>query len=207
MKLIEFLSERLRQPIPKQERTHPFPVGKIPEDERWIWDGGKDEADVEGVLYDILGKDRVTLDPDKAKPGDIYVWRSTANGKGATFTPDESGVGIIKVPDGYQSKNHGDTARRIASAAHEAYHALLWLKDKNFVNEQLVNKLATRWLQDHLSGMFLHAALEKLRQSKISYKHTRKTYLPSSRVERKGKQAADTNYYKPGFKGDDDTRI
>ena len=63
----------------------------------------------------------------------------------------------------------GNKPEDIAVAAHEAFHAKLQLHKKNFENEHVVNRLAIRWLQDHLSGMFLHMATERLLRSKRSY--------------------------------------
>lgn len=66
---------------------------------------------------------------------------------------------------------HGTTPKAIAVAVHEAYHAWLHQQGRNHNDEEMVNKLATKWLRKNLSGMFLHSALNILLHSKIHYGH------------------------------------
>lgn len=77
--------------------------------------------------------------------------------------PGEGGVIGLPNPKGKRPSD-------IASAAHEAFHALLQLKYKNYQNEHVVNRLAARWLQDNYSGRFLHLAINDIRNSRVSYK-------------------------------------
>jgi len=77
--------------------------------------------------------------------------------------------GTITVPD----INSRDAAH-IASAVHEAYHAWIFSRSKAgnlYANEKMVNQLAEKWLKKHLSGIQLHAALEVITHSRISYGH------------------------------------
>lgn len=125
------------------------------------------------VVRQILG-DKAQTDADEYKQGQILISRSWVGSPiFSTMDEDPGAGGAIGL-----TKLYGNSPEDIAIAAHEAFHALLHLKKKNSNNEHLVNKLASRWLQDHFSGMFLHSALETINKSKISYK--RKTY-PSSK--------------------------
>lgn len=97
--------------------------------------------------------------------------------------------GVIGLPD-----PTGKTPDAVASAAHEAFHALLQLKYKNFHNEHVVNRLAVRWLQDNYSGKFLHFAINSLRDSRVSYKGNKydssRTHLDKERKSLPGKKKA-----------------
>ena len=85
------------------------------------------------------------------------------------YTPPTPHLGVISVP--FQSRE----AAAIATTAHEAYHAWLWAKSNSqgqvFANEKMVNQLAVKWLRKNLTGMVLHAAMEAIVHSKISYGH------------------------------------
>ena len=88
------------------------------------------------------------------------------------FTPfnaayhDEDGYGEIFLEEPLGTSPHA-----VAVAAHEACHALLFIQNKNHSDERLVNQMATEWLQRHLSGIALHAAVESILGSKIHYGH------------------------------------
>ena len=148
--------------VAKREVDNPHPEANDP-DVGWIYGDAKITA--RSVITDILG-DKAKFDDD-LQPGDFAV-SGPWSGMGSMFSNmDEppGGGGAIAINDPY-----GQTPKDIAIAAHEAYHALLQSRSKNFVNEHVVNRLAFRWLQDHLSGMFLHAALEAITTSKRAYK-------------------------------------
>lgn len=157
--------------VAARDQDNPHPKASDP-DGGWIYEG--DPADAESVVKDILGAD-VTTDEDNLKPGMFLLSRTWWN-NGPIFSNMDEAPGLGGAI-GLRDVN-GKTPRDIAEAAHEAYHALLHKKKKNSHNEHLVNKLATRWLQDHLSGIFLHAAIESILESKRSYKHKK---YPSSK--------------------------
>lgn len=149
MKLVDILNEKLGR-VPDRPGTNPM-------------------MDASDVVKAILG-DKVTSDDEDLKPGMIYLSRSwTGYPMFSTMDEDPGKGGAIGLVKLYSS-----TPQDVATAAHEAFHALMQLKQKNYQNEHVVNRLASRWLQDHFSGMFLHAALETINKSKISYK--RKKY-------------------------------
>lgn len=108
------------------------------------------------------------------------------------YMPPGSG-GIIIVPD-----LKGKSPRDIAIAAHEAYHAMLDLKHKHHGREDVVNRLAARWLQDHYSGKFLHFALNAIRHSRNVYKGRKydstKKYLDQARQDHKQDWGYDPDY-------------
>ena len=143
-----------------EKRSHvPAKVGPIP------------NFTASDVVFNILG-DKATDDADKLEqPGgenQRFVGPTWGFDGGAMFSnmdaPPGSGGAI-----GLRNLD-GKTPRDIAEAAHEAFHALLQLRNKNFENEKVVNRLAIRWLQDNLDGMFLHQAIEELLKSVRGYK-------------------------------------
>ena len=126
------------------------------------------------VVHKILG-DRVTEDGEDGDYGKIFLGRTWS--RGAMFSNMDAppgGGGAIGLEN-----LDGKTPKDIAEAAHEAFHALLQLRSKNHVNEKVVNRLAERWLQDNLDGMFLHQALEHISTSQRGYKS--QTYDSSRR--------------------------
>jgi len=170
MLLKEILTERLRK-VAKREKDSPHPMHDDP-DFGWIFHDAK--ANATAVVENILG-DKVTDDESKLKPGMFLL--SHTWGAGPMFSEMDMAPGMggaIGLRDLL-----GTSARDIAEAAHEAFHAKLQQNKKNFSNEKLVNKLTVRWLQDHLSGMFLHATIETIEKSKRSYKD--KKYVPSKK--------------------------
>jgi hypothetical protein len=116
------------------------------------------------VIQNILGKNRVTDDDDALTPDMYYVYQSSGP---AMFRDTDNGVGSINLP------NLSSTAARdVAMAAHEAFHAYVHSKSRGGVvhaNEKIINNLAEKWLRKHLSGPALHAALEQITGSRISY--------------------------------------
>jgi hypothetical protein len=116
------------------------------------------------VIRDILGKNLVTDDEDDLKPGMYYVYQSSGP---PMFRDTDDGVGSINLPN-----LDSTSARDVAMAAHEAYHAYVQNKSRGgvaYANEKIINKLAEKWLRNHLSGPALHTALEKIVGSRISY--------------------------------------
>jgi hypothetical protein len=131
--------------------------------------GGEPDLNTDGgshsKLGDFIGRTEVVkswVGNKAGKLSGIYNNYGTFPGEGGT-------VGLPNP--------NGKTPEDIASGAHEAFHALLQMKYKNYKNEHVVNRLAARWLQDHYSGKFLHFALNSLRDSRVSYKD--KKYIPS----------------------------
>lgn len=125
----------------------------------------------EQVVYDILGRNRVTTDEDALAPGIYYLYQSNEQ---PMFRDTEDGVGSINLPN-----LDSTAARDIAVAAHEACHAYVHTKSQGraFSNEKIINKLAEKWLRQHLTGPELHVALETIIGSRISYG---KDHLPAS---------------------------
>jgi hypothetical protein len=116
------------------------------------------------VVRNILGKNRVTDDDDELGPGMYYVYQSN---EAPMFRDTDNGVGSINLPN-----LDSTAARDVATAAHEAYHAYVHSKSQGGVaysNEKIINNLAEKWLRKHLSGPALHAALEQIVGSRISY--------------------------------------
>lgn len=118
--------------------------------------------DAVSVVRLILGDIVVDGDDEDVDESSIVVSRSWQGRDMFCWMGKGGAIGLVNP----YSKKPQD----IAAACHEAFHALLFIRNKNFVNEHLVNRLATRWLQDHLDGMALHAAIESLQVSKRSYR-------------------------------------
>jgi hypothetical protein len=120
------------------------------------------------VICDILGKQNIVRDDEDFSPGQYYVYSSPW----PLFNSDDSSPDDIGGSLGVPNLDSRD-AKDVATAAHEAYHA--WLhsrsRGKIYANEKIVNKLAARWLKQHLSGLALHSALELILHSNISYGH------------------------------------
>ena len=96
--------------------------------------------------------------------GMYYVYQSN---EAPMFRDTDNGVGSINLPN-----LDSTAARDVATAAHEAYHAYVHSKSQGGVaysNEKIINNLAEKWLRKHLSGPALHAALEQIVGSRISY--------------------------------------
>ncbi|WP_407305366.1 hypothetical protein [Acinetobacter sp.] len=132
------------------------------------------------VVRDILGKDKVATSTDDMKPGVYLVKQADEPG----FTPPkkgqvedwmaELGLTATDIPGTIYLVNlNSRDAADVAQAAHEAYHAWMTVKSpgKIYQNEKFTNQLATKWLKKNLSGVELHAALEMILKSKISYGH------------------------------------
>jgi len=116
------------------------------------------------VIQNILGRNRVTDDEEDLKPGMYYVYQSS---EPPMFRDTDDGTGSINLPN-----LDSTAAKDVAVAAHEAYHAYVQSKSQGgvaYANEKIINKLAEKWLRNHLSGPALHVALEKIVGSKISY--------------------------------------
>jgi hypothetical protein len=116
------------------------------------------------VIQNILGKNRVTNDEDALTPDMYYVYQSNQE---PMFRDTDNGVGSINLPN-----LESTAAKDVAMAAHEAFHAYVHSKSQGGVvhaNEKIINNLADKWLRKHLSGPALHAALEKITSSRISY--------------------------------------
>lgn len=126
---------------------------------------------VQDVVSAILGDRLGDADSDDLKETDVIVVKSwTGYDIFSSMDSDPGMGGVIGLVN-----PRGKSAKEIATAAHESFHALLQTRGKNYENEHVVNRLAARWLQDHFEGPFLHAALEAIIQSKISYKTTKYT--------------------------------
>lgn len=116
------------------------------------------------VVRDILGNRRVTDDEENLKPGMYYVYQSS---EPPMFRDTGDGVGSINLPN-----LESTSARDVAVAAHEAYHAYVHNKSPGgqvYSNEKIINNLAEKWLRKHLSGSALHVALEQIVGSRINY--------------------------------------
>jgi len=116
------------------------------------------------VVTNILGRNRVTTDDDELGPNMYYLYQSN---EPPMFKDTDNGVGSINLPD-----LDSTAARDVAIAAHEAYHAYVHSKSQGgfaSANEKIINNLAEKWLRKHLSGPALHAALEQIVGSRISY--------------------------------------
>jgi hypothetical protein len=119
------------------------------------------------AIRDVLGTNRVTDDDDDIEPGMYYVYQSS---EPPMFrdTEDSGPGGSINIPN-LDSKS----ARDVAMAVHEAYHAYVHDRTKGagvvYTNEKIINNLAERWLRKHLSGSALHVALEAITKSRVSY--------------------------------------
>ena len=122
------------------------------------------------VVRDILGPDNVVDDlvtpEEEFKEHHFIVTHSWSNRMPNMFADMDTDTGCICLSDRY-----GTSPKAIAVAAHEAYHAWLHQNKKQYDDEKHVNILATKWLQQHLSGMQLHAALNTILHSKIHYGH------------------------------------
>lgn len=116
------------------------------------------------VIENILGREKITTDDDKLEPGMYFVYETSGPPQ---FIDDEEGGGSISVPN-FNSTAAGD----VAVAAHEAFHALVHNKARGgmaFTNEKIINNMTERWLRKNLKGTQLHAALEKIVGSRVSY--------------------------------------
>lgn len=163
MKVIEILEGLSR--VAKREFDNPHPSAiNDPDDVAWIY--GDSKLTVRHVIEDILGDlADFTGEPENEKQFVVSgPWVSHHKGMFDTMDMPPGTGGAIGVPD-----LDGNKPEDIATAAHEAFHAKLQSRSKNYRNEKVVNRLTTRWLQDHLSGMFLHMAIESILQSKRSY--------------------------------------
>ena len=117
----------------------------------------------EEVVYNILGRNRVTTEDDELEPGMYYLYQSN---QAPMFRDTGDGVGSINLPD-----LDSNSAKDVALAAHEACHAYVHSKSQGraFSNEKIINNLAEKWLRKHLTGVELHYALEQITGSRISY--------------------------------------
>jgi hypothetical protein len=116
------------------------------------------------VIQNILGKNRVTDDEDELTPNMYYVYQSNQK---PMFRDTDDGAGSINLPN-----LESTAAKDVAIAAHEAFHAYVQSKSQGgvvYANEKIVNNLAEKWLRKHLSGPSLHAAIEQITGSRISY--------------------------------------
>ena len=116
------------------------------------------------VVQNILGRDNVTDDDEELQPGMYYLYQSN---EPPMFKDTGDGVGSINLPN-----LESTAAKDVAVAAHEAYHAYVHNKSKGgfaHANEKIINNLTEKWLRKHLSGPALHAAIEKITGSRISY--------------------------------------
>ena len=147
------------------------------------------------AIENILGRGRVTDDEDAIAPGMYYVYQSS--GPPMFRDTEESGPGgSINIPN-LESKS----ARDVAMAVHEAYHAYVHDKTKGqgavHANEKIINNLAEKWLRSHLSGPALHVAIEAITGSRISYGTD---HVPARRVTDMRENFADGR--NPQDKGD-----
>ena len=167
MLICEIIEDRLQ--VSKKEVDNPHPMATHPEFKDWF---GDERISAMDVLRDILGYENIfdsdIHDESDYKPNQYFVHQSSRD----LHVQHEDGTNAIEL-----KQPRGKRPKDIAVAAHEAYHALLSSRGKNYANEHMVNRLAARWLQDHLLGMFLHQAMESLLSSKLSYKGNK--YLPS----------------------------
>lgn len=116
------------------------------------------------VVQNILGKNRVTDDEDELTPNMYYVYQSNEE---PMFRDTGEGEGSINLPN-----LSSTSAKDVAVAAHEAFHAYVHSKGTGGVvhaNEKIINNLAEKWLRKHLSGPALHSALEQITGSRIHY--------------------------------------
>ena len=129
------------------------------------------------AIRDVLGRNRVTDEEDDIEPGMYYVYQSPEPPM-FTDTEDSGTGGSINVP-----RPDSKSARDVAIAVHEAYHAYVHDKTKGagvaYTNEKIINNLAERWLRKHLSGSALHVALEAITISRVGYG---KDHLSTSKV-------------------------
>ena len=162
MKVSEILEGLSR--VAKREMDNPHPSAiNDPDDVAWIY--GDSKITARHVLDDILG-DLVDFSGESEDENQFVVsgpWNLHKGMFSSADMPPGKG-GAISIPN-----LDGNKPEDIAVAAHEAFHAKLQSRSKNYQNEKVVNRLTTRWLQDHLSGMFLHMALERIGKSKRAY--------------------------------------
>lgn len=147
------------------------------------------------VVRDILGTHRVTADDEQLKPGMYYVYQSS---EPPMFRDTDDGVGSINLPN-----LESTSARDVAVAAHEAYHAYVHNKVQGgeiYGNEKVINNLAEKWLRKHLSGSALHVALEKIVGSRINYGPH---HLPKSAPQHRANGNVDENLTSVGAKYQD----
>jgi len=119
------------------------------------------------AIQDVLGSDRVTDDEDELESGMYFVYESPYQPMFKDTEADGPG-GSIAIPN-----LDSTSAKDVAIAVHEAYHAYVHDKVKGMgrmsSNEKIINNLAEKWLRKHLSGAALHVALEAIVASRISY--------------------------------------
>lgn len=134
------------------------------------------------AIGDILGWDNIYVDEeqndiDYADGTNVIIinteYRGLYGGQRGTFERFDAvdGGGMV-INLAFPAESHD--ARDVGTAVHEAFHAKIALGSRGnlYVNEQLVNKMAEKWLRAHLTGMELHVALEGVTKSRISYRHT-----------------------------------
>lgn len=134
------------------------------------------------AIGDILGWDNLYVDEeqndiDPAAGTNVIIvnteYGRIYGGQRGTFSrfDAEDGGGMV-INLAFPADSHD--ARDVGTAVHEAFHAKIALGSRGslYSNEQLVNKMAEKWLRAHLTGMELHVALEGVTKSRISYRHT-----------------------------------
>ena len=137
---------------------------------------------VSAAIGDILGWDNLYFDEDQDDVDHSYgtnvIFVNTEygglnGGQRGTFArfDDAEGGGMV-INLAFPAESHD--ARDVGTAVHEAFHAKIAMGSRGdlYGNEQLVNKMAEKWLRAHLTGIELHVALEGVTKSRISYRHT-----------------------------------
>jgi hypothetical protein len=169
MRAYEFITEAEATDIELQQRW-----GKFDDADRSMlpWTNLKRESaptlwSCYDAIQNILGRSRVTDDENELEPGMYYVYESDLPPM-FRDTEDSGPGGSINVQN-----LESTSARDVAVAVHEAYHAYVHdkLAGRGVVhsNEKIINNLAEKWLRSHLSGPSLHVALEAITMSRVSY--------------------------------------
>jgi hypothetical protein len=184
MRASEFIPERRYTDLELRQRGW----DGSEEDREWFDDeipNGKASTrfSVIAAIGDILGWDNLYVDEeqddfDAAFGADNAIFVNTSRsglngGRRGTFQRfDAADGGGMVINLAFPAESHD--ARDVGTAVHEAFHAKIALGSRGnlYVNEQLVNKMAEKWLRAHLTGIELHVALEGITKSRISYRHT-----------------------------------
>lgn len=118
-------------------------------------------------------------DHTSVKDNDIIVSRNAKHKEHAKFrATSDTGGGDITLAS-YTSRE----PEHVAIAAHEAHHALVHHKLKGqgalYSNEQIVNKLTRKWIDNHYVGDDRHRAHAAVDKSEASYSYQ----LPGQKMQ------------------------
>lgn len=122
------------------------------------------------VVQAILGKDNVTTDGENAAPGQYVVSRSWRHDGKPMFSnmdmkPGEGGAIGLETP------LNATDAYAIASAAHEAFHAMLHQRGEDYNDEKKINQLTVDWIKQYFEPSFVDQMMIHIENSNRSYGH------------------------------------